>query len=255
MRSALYVGSVRHRRYGAPQHEFTYPTYQVLLDLAELDALARTIPWFGYNGRGLTSFHDTDHLGSSANPVREKLQHWMEARGESLGENRVQLLTNLRVLGHVFNPVSYFFCMTGNGDLRHVVAEVNNTFGDSHCYLLSALDRKGDDAYAARCEKRLHVSPFIGMEDIGYQWLLTTPGPRLTVHIDEMRRGRKFFDATLQLERRPLTSRTLAATMLRYPLTPLHTVLRIHLQAFKLWRKGASFHRRPTPPPCEFQDA
>ena len=191
MRSALYVGSVRHRRYGAPQHEFTYRTYQVLLDLAELDALARTIPWFGYNGRGLTSFHDTDHLGSSANPVREKLQHWMEARGESLGENRVQLLTNLRVLGHVFNPVSYFFCMTGNGDLQHVVAEVNNTF----------------------------------------------------------------VDATLQLERRPLTSRTLAATMLRYPLTPLHTVLRIHLQAFKLWRKGASFHRRPTPPPCEFQDA
>lgn len=246
--SALYVGTVRHRRREPARHEFRYRTYQVLLDLDEIGLLARRIPWMGYNGAGLTSFHDTDHLGARHAPVREKLAAWLDARGVALGDDRVLLLTNLRVLGHVFNPVSYFFCLAPDGSLRRVIAEVNNTFGDTLCYLLEDLRPRGRRAFAASSRKRLHVSPFIGMEDISYEWLLTPPGPRLTVHIDETRRGDKFFDATLDMERRPLTSRTLAAAMLRHPLTPLHTVLRIHWQAVKLWWKRVPVHRRPPPP-------
>lgn len=252
--SALYVGTVRHRRREPKAHEFRYRTYQVLVDLAETEELARRIPWLGYNGIGLTSFHDTDYLGSRRAPVREKLADWLASRGSELGDDRVLLLTNLRVLGHVFNPVSYYYCLRTDGSLRRVVAEVNNTFGDTLCYGLDDLRPRGR-AFTASARKRLHVSPFIGMEDITYEWTLTSPDQRLTVHIDEIRGDRKFFDATLQMERRPLTSSSLARVMLRHPLTPLHTVARIHWQALKLWKKGVPIHRRPSPPENGLQQA
>jgi DUF1365 family protein len=245
--SALYVGTVRHRRSEPAAHEFRYRTYQVLLDLDDVEALARRIPWLGYNGPGLTSFHDTDHLGPRRARVREKLAGWLAGRGVDPDDGRVLLLTNLRVLGHVFNPVSYYYCLRPDGSLRRVVAEVNNTFGDTLCYLLDDLRPRGR-LFTASSRKRLHVSPFIGMEEIAYEWTLSSPDRRLTVHIDETREGRKFFDATLQMERRPLTASSLARIMLRHPLTPLHTVARIHWQALALWWKGVPVHRRPSPP-------
>ena len=245
--SALYVGTIRHRRVEPSAHDFRYATYQLLIDLDELPELARRIPFFGYNGPGLTSFHDADHLGGRDVPLRAKLDEWLATRGTSLGDDAVLLLTNARVLGHVFNPVSYFFCLRPDGSLRRVVAEVNNTFGDTFCYLLDDLESRGN-GFETSSRKQLHVSPFIDMEEISYEWLLTPPGPRLTVHIDETRQGRKFFDATLQLERRPLDARSLAKVMLRHPLTPLHTVARIHWQALKLWWKRTPVHRRPVPP-------
>jgi len=253
--SAIYVGTIRHRRREPTSHEFRYRTYQVLLDLEELDELARGIRWMGVNGPGLTSFHDSDHLGARRAPVREKLADWMARQGADLGDDRVLLLTNLRVLGHVFNPVSYYYCLRPDGSLRRVVAEVNNTFGDTLCYLLDDLQPHGARSFTASCRKRLHVSPFIGMEEITYEWTLTAPEQRLTVHIDERRAGRKFFDATLQMERRPLTASALARIMLRHPLTPLHTVARIHWQALKLWRKRVPVHRRPPPPENGLQKA
>ena len=253
--SAIYVGTIRHRRREPTSHEFRYRTYQVSLDLEELDGLARRIPWLGVNRPGLTSFHDSDHLGPRRAPVREKLRDWMVLQGADLGDDRVLLLTNLRVLGHVFNPVSYYYCLRPDGSLRRVVAEVNNTFGDTLCYLLDDLEPRGAGSFTASSRKRLHVSPFIGMEDIAYEWTLTPPESRLTVHIDESREGRKFFDATLRMERRPLTASSLARVMLRHPLTPLHTVVRIHWQALKLWRKRVPVHRRPPPPDNGLQQA
>jgi len=253
--SAIYVGTVRHRRREPTAHEFCYRTYQVLLDVDELDDIARRIPWCGYNGAGLTSFHDSDHLGARPAPVREKLTAWMHGKGVDLGDDRVLLLTNLRVLGHVFNPVSYYYCLRPDGSLRRVVAEVNNTFGDTLCYVLDDLEPCGTRTFTASSRKRLHVSPFIGMEDITYEWKITPPDRRLTVHIDETRGERRFFDATLQLERRQLTAGNLARVMIRHPLTPLHTVLRIHWQALKLWRKRVPLHRRPPPPENGLQQA
>lgn len=252
--SFLYVGFVRHRRTAPADHAFRYPTYQVLLDLDEIPNLAGRIRGLTHNRRGLTSFYDRDHLGIREAPVREKLDVWLATRDVDLGTDRVLLLTNLRVLGHVFNPVSYFFCIAEDGSLRRVVAEVNNTFGDSFCYLLDDLEPRGR-AFAATTAKRLHVSPFIGMEGITYEWLLTPPDRRITVHIDESRDGRKFFDATLILERRPLTQWSLARALLRYPMTPLHTVLRIHMQALRLWWKRVPFHGRPLPPASGLTDS
>jgi DUF1365 family protein len=230
------------------ENAFEYGVYQLLLELDEIPELAARIPYLSHNGAGLTSFHDTDHLGPARRPVREKLATWLSRRGRRLGDGPVLLLTHLRVLGYVFNPVSYFYCLDPEGRLRFVVAEVNNTFGETYCYLLDDMEPLGGGGYRSRRRKAFHVSPFMGMEDISYDWMVSVPGDRITVHMDEYRGGEKYFDATLQLDRRPLTAGELGRAILRYPHVTARTIFQIHWQALKLWWKGAPVYRKPDPP-------
>ena len=246
--SALYVGTVRHRRFAPVSNRFQYGVYQLLFDLDDLERLDRDVRGFGYNRSALVSFRDADHLGPAPEPVRTKLERWLAGRGRTLGEGPVLLLTNPRVLGYVFNPVSYFFCFGRDGAFRFTVAEVNNTFGETFCYLLDDQEPMGGRAVRSSREKRFHVSPFMPIEGLRYDWIVTPPGEHLTVHIDEFQDGRKFFDATLNLARRPLTSGSLARVLLRYPHLTARTIMLIHWQAVRLWFKRAPFFRKPEPP-------
>lgn len=246
--SALYTGTVSHRRTSPTPHRFRYALYYLLLNLDELEAVASNVAPLALNSRGLTSFHDADHLGSSSISVKRKLAGWLRARGRELPGGPVLLLTNLRVFGYVFNPVSYYYCCDPQGHLVFVVAEVSNTFGETYCYLLDDLAPSGPRAVRSRRTKVFHVSPFIEIDGIEYDWIFTAPGDRLTVHIDEFRGDEKFFDATLQLKRQPLTTRSLVGAMARHPHVTAHTIGRIHWQALKLWWKGAPFYKKPDPP-------
>ena len=242
--STLYLGRVRHRRYGRPEHGFAYRVWHALLDLDELPELDRRLRFFSHNRFNLTGFDDRDHMGPSPAPVRAKLDRWLDRQGVDTDFGSVELLTHLRVLGGVFNPVSFFFCRDRDGGLRHVVAEVNNTFGESCCYLLGGSGGVvGDEA-----DKVFHVSPFQPLTG-RYRFRVTPPGARLTVHIDLLRDGERVFDTTLGAERRELSSRSLAATVLHHPHTGLRTLALIHYQALRLWLKKAPFHRKPEPPP------
>ena len=116
--SALYVGRVRHRRFGAPEHRFAYPVWHALVDLDELPELGRRLRLFSHNRFNLTGFDDRDHMGSGAALVREKLERWLRIRGAGGDLGSVTLLAHLRVLGGVFNPVSFFFCRDRRGRLR-----------------------------------------------------------------------------------------------------------------------------------------
>ncbi len=246
--SAVYVGTVRHRRFAPAENRFRYGVFQLLLDVDELPRADRELRWFAYNRAGLTSFHDVDHLGPRAAPVREKLDRWLRREGHAPTDGRVLLLTNPRVLGYVFNPVSYFFCLDPDGRMRFVVAEVNNTFGETYCYLLDDAEPLGGRASRARRTKVFHVSPFMDIQGIEYDWIFTPPEDRITIHIDEFAEGRKFFDATLNLERRPLTDRTLLKALARYPHLTARTIALIHWQALKLWLKRVPVVRKPEPP-------
>jgi DUF1365 family protein len=228
-----------------PDREFGYRVWYALVDLDELSELTRRIPILSHNRFNLAGFDDRDHMGLDREDVRAKLDGWLDRQGVEPPGGRVRLLTHLRLFGHVFNPVSFYYCYDSNERLRRVVAEVNNTFGETYCYLLDA--ESGDGVTRHEQDKIFHVSPFQPMTG-RYRFRVTSPGARLTVHIDVLRDGGRAFDATLTAQRRPLTTRSLLATVARHPHTGLRTLALIHSQALRLWLRRAPFFSKPEPP-------
>jgi uncharacterized protein len=248
-RSALYVGHVHHRRHRPRPNAFRYGVFWALLDLDELAHLDRSVRGFGYRRRAFACFRDTDHLGPADVPVRLKLARLLADRGVELPAGRVEVLTNLRVAGHVFNPVSWWFCRDADDRVQLVVAEVDNTFGESHAYVLDRLEHRPDGTIRASAPKVFHVSPFLPVDDHRYAFTFAPPGERMTVHMDVLDVDGRVLDATQAGRRLPLTGRHLAATLVRYPLVTLRTVYLIHRQALRLVRLRTPFHRKPVPPP------
>ncbi len=230
MRSALYEGHVMHARLEPARNVFRYPVYMTLVDLDELPELDRRLRFFGWNRSRPASLQDRDHIDVRA---------YLAEHGVDLGgRGRILLLTNLRVLGYVFNPVSFYWCYAEDGSLACIVAEVSNTFGERLPYLLRG------DSLRYDSEKRLHVSPFMPMEQ-RYTWQFSEPEERILARIDLHDAAGKPFVATLAAERVELTNASLARFLVRYPLMPLKVTALIHLQAVRLWWKRVPFHRKP----------
>ncbi len=210
-----------------------------LIDLAELPDLDRRLRLFAWNRAALVSYHDDDHLKGFTGDTRQRLMAFFASRGEVLPRGRVLLLTHARILGYTFNPVSFFYCFDEGGALRYVVAEVNNTFGDTHPYLL-----EGDGTGRSRPRKVLPVSPFFDMAG-RYEWRLPPPAEALEARCDLHHGGALFLASHLSMTRAPLTDRTLSLALMGLPFMTLRVMFGIHWQALKLWLKGAPFHRAP----------
>lgn len=240
MRSALYVGTVMHARRSPHDHVFRYPVYMTMIDLEELPLLDRALPLFGWNRRAVTSFRDVDHID-----IRATLRD----HGIELGAGgRIEVLTNLRVLGYVFNPVSFWWCRRADGSLACIVAEVSNTFGERLPYVLHPIVNGAQPRLVFETDKQLHVSPFMPM-DQSYTWWFSEPGAKLSVRMDVHEEGMQDFHATLTARRVPLTASTLRSVLVRYPLIPAAVTARIHWQALRLWLKRTPlFHKPPLVP-------
>ncbi len=238
--SALYTGTVMHRRTTGPGHRFRYPVYMLLLDLDELASLDRRLRLFGYNRQRPVAFFDRDHMGDPALLARTNLERLFEQHGMEPPGGRVLLLTHCRVFGYAFSPVSFYYCYEPAGSLRAVVAEVNNTFGERHPYLLEA-----DGPRRVWLEKKVfHVSPFFPVEG-SYRWEIPEPAERLRIRVDLLRSGSHWLRARLWLERRPLTDASLLRALLRYPMMTLQVISAIHWEALRLWIKGTPFWTKP----------
>lgn len=252
--SALYVGRVRHHRVSPKAHRLSYRVWHLLLDLDELPELDRQIAGFGHNRRAMVEFRDADHFGTSPEPVRDKLAALLAARHVAMPTGQVQVLTYPRVLGFVFNPVSFWYLHDADGELAVVVAEVNNTFGDSWSYILDDLVDLPGGALKAEAFKVLHVSPFLPVENHDYTFAILPPSTSASsnqaVHMtvaDE--HGIKLLGANLVEARRTLSSRALARVMCTHPLVTLHTVVGIHWHALRMFLgRKARFHHRPAAP-------
>jgi DUF1365 family protein len=242
MRSRLYVGEVLHRRVTEPQHQFRYRVYYHLFDLDELDALDRRLRLFGYRRTRPVRFRGAQMVGVAGRPVSENIREYLQGQGVTVSVARIELLTQCRVLGFVFNPVSFFYCFGADGRLVAVVAEVHNTFGERHCYLLRAGDAVAGNHWHEK--KVFHVSPFMTLAGT-YEFEMGIPGERLDIRIDLSRGGSTVFTSRLALEARPLTDRALAGMLVRYPLMPHAVLVAIHRQALALWRKGLTYYPKP----------
>ena len=245
MRSALYTGTVMHARRTPRENVFRYPVCFYVLDLDELEILERRLALFGYNRPNMLTLRDRDHLGDPRLPVKENVLAHLAENGVSLDGGRVLLLTNLRVLGYVFNPVSFFYCYRADGRLVCIVAEVSNTFGEMLPYLLSPGNEVASPVNRSyRADKRLHVSPFFAMNQ-AYQFFFSEPEERVYARIDLFEDGGRPFHATLTGRRRELTNGSVARALLRYPLMPAQVIGLIHWQALRLYLKGVPFHHKP----------
>ncbi|MEA2355792.1 MAG: uncharacterized protein QOD61_1921 [Solirubrobacteraceae bacterium] len=245
--SCLYEGWVRHRRRGEVDHELRLPLFMAYLDLDELPGLFDGMALWSARRPAPAWFRRADHLGDPAEPLAASIRAVVAARTGSRSQGPIRLLTNLRYLGHCFNPVSFYYCFDASGRrVEAVVAEVTNTpWGERHAYVLGAdPDRPPGGVVRGRFAKEFHVSPFMGM-DHTYDWRLTEPGDQLVVHIDSDRAGEIVFDATLSLERRPLAS----AVLVRHPAQTMQIVTQIYAHAVRTAAKGGRYHPNPSGAP------
>ncbi len=215
------------------------------LDLEEAPRLFRKRWLWSAERPAFSWLRRGDHMGDPERPLAESVRDLVAKETGRFAKGPVSLLTQLRTLGHGFNPVSFYFVYEEDGKrLQAVVAEVNNTpWREQHCYVLPCEDGYAD-AWTFRLRKNFHVSPFMPM-DVEYTWSFTRPGNDLGVTMTSSRKGGDFFSATLNLKRREITGSSLARVLLRFPLMTLRIIVAIHWQALRLWLKGAAFHVHP----------
>jgi DUF1365 family protein len=245
MRSALYVGSVMHRRHRPRAHHFRYRAFWLLIDLDELPGLAAGLWLFSHNRANLFGLNDADHGDGSATPLRRQLERQLAAAGIDIAGGTIRLLCMPRTLGYGFNPLSVYFCAAANGDLAAASYQVHNTFGERHSYLIPVRSTTG--ALRQHCAKSLYVSPFIDME-LRYEFRVTGPGEHIAIGIRGADSAGPVITAALVGARRPLTDRALLGLFLTMPALTLKVILAIHWEALRLWLKGLRLRARPAPP-------
>ena len=230
--AVLYDTRIAHVRTSPLRHSFRHRTYLWLVDLDRLPRLPAVL-------RPLARFQARDHLGDPAGTLRHNLDRYLLANGVDLHGGQVLMLAHARSLGHAFNPLTLYWCHDSDGAPVCIVAEVHNTYGQLHCYLLHP-DADG----RAAADKAFYVSPFFPV-DGGYAMCVPEPGARLrlTIHLD--RPGGREFTATVHGTRRPATPAGLLRAAVHHPLSTLAVSIHIRVQALRLLARGLPLQPRP----------
>ncbi len=254
MKSALYMGTVMHRRFRPRQHHMRYRLCWTLFDLDEMDALPTRL--LSHNRANLVSFRDRDHLDGSDTPPRRQIEAHLRAAGLAPDGGPIRVLCMPRVLGQVFNPISVWFCHRRDESLAAILYEVNNTFGQRHCYLIP-VDRRTIEAEPTgdrhgpvirqRCEKQFYVSPFMDM-DMTYDFRVVPPRAVTSVVVDGSDADGRMITASFTGRRQALTDASLLGVVFRFAMLTAKVVAAIHWEAARLWLKGVRLQPRPAPP-------
>ena len=237
----LLLGQVMHRRLRPKSHYFRYGVYQLRLPLRSLAQEDFAPALLSRNRFNILSFHDRDH-GDGTQPLLTWIEAILRDHGIEDADGEIWLHCFPRVLGYVFNPVSFWFCHRADGRLRAILCEVNNTFGERHCYLLTQPE---DGAMSA--QKIFHVSPFCKVEGrYDFHFAAEDGQHRARIDYDD---GQGHLILTSIVGREvPLTSAAIFRQFLTKPMMTWAVVLRIHWHALRLWLKGVPFFTKPQPP-------
>ena len=246
-KSYIYSGTIRHRRFTPFDHFFTYPLFMAYLDLDSIDSAFKRSWLWNINGPALVSFMRKDYHGDEKVSLDESVRQTVFEKVGYKVKGPIRLLTHLRYLGYCFNPVSFYYCFDEtDSEVDVIMAEVTNTpWDERHAYIIDERDKDGKVRnLIANFEKKLHVSPFWGM-DHKYEWLFTQPDEYLMVNMKNFKDGDKVFDATLNMKRLPFTLTGILKQVARFPFITMVVVFRIHWQAFKLCVKRAPYFIHP----------
>jgi uncharacterized protein len=247
VKSRIYEGRIRHRRFHPKGHEFSYTMFLMYLDLEEIPGLFGRHPLWSATRAAPARFLREDYLGDPKMPLADAVRGLVEERTGVRSVGPIRLLTHLRYFGKSFNPVSFYYCFSEDDTrLETIVAEVTNTpWGERHAYVL---DRRHDVGNGRtlrfRPGKEFHVSPFMPMEQ-SYDWRFTVPGRTIAVQMENFEDGRKLFDATLTFTEGPVTGAALTRAIVRFPFLTLRIIAAIYWQALRLWWKKIPFHPHP----------
>lgn len=257
----LCTGEVMHKRLRPAKNAFRYGVFfirvsvRALTNTTTIETIKSGSRFFSHNRFNLLSFFDKDH-GDGQQPLSNWLDAILHEHGINDADGEIWLQCFPRVLGYVFNPVSFWFCHRHDGSLRAIVCEVRNTFGEKHVYLLEQGDTllNGQELHA---KKIFHVSPFCAVEG-NYRFRFLQTQQRDTQHnirhvarIDYDDRQGPVLITSVSGEEQAMTDQQIVKVMLRYPLMTFGVVARIHLQALRLWLKRVPFFSKPTPPSQE----
>lgn len=249
LESGLYLGTTTHTRLSPQKHKFSYSIYMAYLDLSELER-GHLERWPIFSSRTRFAFLSLLHRDHMANSTRGKLSDQVrDVVAQATGTRpmgKIGLLTNLRVLGVEMNPVCFYYCFGEDGGVDWLVAEVSNfPWLEQHCYVIRPMQPGRDVRRFETCEKKFHVSPFIGMDDVRYEWLVGDIGKRAVVKIAVFERGSKFFSAGMVARRIEWGCGGLVWVLVGYPLYTVKVMMGILYEAGRLLRKGVRFLPHP----------
>ncbi len=255
--AGLLVGRVSHSRLVPRTHAFAYRLFMLRFDLADVPRLDRALLLFGMRWWKPVRFEVGDFLAvprASGSPearvgaLRAAVLATLVEHGVTDPIGRIELVAHGRIFGYVFNPVSFFLCYGpahdggADGEPVAVIADVHNTFGERHAYVLPAARAVGPGCW--RAKKVFHVSPFFTLDGT-YRFALSFAEGAADVRIDLHRDGQAVFVSRLQLARQPLSDGGLARVLARFPFMTARVIAAIHWEALRLWRKGLSYHPKP----------
>ena len=255
LNSRLYQGWVRHRRYAPKAHHFRYPIFMLYLDLDEIEEVFRQSRWWSLERFNWASFRRRDFFAPEAGGLKQAVIDHL-CRHSELHPHEiasVRLLTHVRYLGYIFNPVTVYYAFDRDDCLLAIMPEITNTpWKERFQYVLLADPGRGGEAptrihrrhFEFRPDKAFHVSPFLPM-DMQYRWVFSEPSSEVRVHLENHSEGSRQFDATLVMEAEPVSARSMNRVLIRFPAMTVKVTTGIYWQALKLWWKGVRFYRHP----------
>lgn len=243
LQSAIYHGWVQHRRFSPTQHVFKYQVFMMYLDLAELDEVFDGSRCWSVGKPNMAWFKREDYFGNSEESLDLAVRKKVQEETGHFPDGPIRMLSNLRYFGFNFNPITCYYIFNSSEQLEYVMAEVTNTpWGERHAYVLRCDPVK--KRQRIKFQKEMHVSPFNPM-NIEYEWVNNTPSAKLVLHMTNWYDSGKQFDATLSLNRKEISPRSLASTLAVYPFMTMKVVLTIYWQAMKLWLKRTPTFTHP----------
>lgn len=248
MNSKIYMCDLEHTRFNPKKHYFKLPIYMYCLDLDELPVLNKKIFFFGYNRFRLTSINDKDYLTKNKNPIKSKILSFVKEAGINTKISKVMLITSAKYLGYIFNPVSFYYCCSSSNQVVAIVAEVNNTFGETHLYILKEKSgKKQKEIYKYNAQKKFFVSPFNNMKG-KYNFYFSKISNEINIKIELYRENQIIMNAVLKGNAVEFTSANHLKTIIKHPFLPHLTMPRIIWQATKLFLlRRLPVYQKPVP--------